>query len=451
MSYEGEFASYRPLQRIAEAERVKLLLSQAKHLKMDSATILVAAPEHVPETDNPLPEWVLAIDGSNAEVDVVNGYPGAKIGYCTVASVLLNLKLIGELDAHRPVDPVRFREIESLSTVDAALPGSNIIIRADDVSARDSFRWALFREFKNQIPDDEDQRSILETYEDLLALKPAARLPSCPYDYDGCERNFLIQPGMSSCPCDKQRAIYSTDALRIHERFHDTGPNGEALGEVMQVWERVFLIHIMKSFEQRGWARTLRRLAFVMDGPLAFFGHPAWMSTAVGRELKRLNAKVHQATGEDILLLGIEKSGTFVDHFAQIDQTEEPGKLLFEPGTCFLPSDEYIKQRIIYSTSEKQYGADTYFGRKLFYKTASGARIVVNVPFLTDEQDSLESSDVGLYPQVPRICALLDKLVSSRYENAVTPIVSAHAAAAIPLHLGTKVLEQLAHALMKDS
>src|ERR1700753_4387753 len=114
MSYEGEFASYRPLQRIAEAERVKLLLSQAKHLKMDSATILMAAPERVPETDDPLPEWVLAIDGSNAEVDVVNGYPGAKIGDCTVATVLLNLKLIGELDAQRPIDPVRFREIESL-------------------------------------------------------------------------------------------------------------------------------------------------------------------------------------------------------------------------------------------------------------------------------------------------------------------------------------------------
>jgi hypothetical protein len=45
-------------------------------------------------------------------------------------------------------------------------------------------------------------------------------------------------------------------------------------------------------------------------------------------------------------------------------------------------------------------------------------------------------------------CALLDKLVSSRFPNALAPIVSAHAHAAIPLNLGAKVLEQLTKALM---
>jgi hypothetical protein len=40
--------------------------------------------------------------------------------------------------------------------------------------------------------------------------------------------------------------------------------------------------------------------------------------------------------------------------------------------------------------------------------------------------------------------------VSSQFPNSLSPIVSAHAHAAIPLALGAKVLEQLAKALMRD-
>jgi len=297
--------------------------------------------------------------------------------------------------------------------------------------------------------DEDDHTRLLETYEELLARKPQSRLQMCPYDYDGCEQHFAVPPGLSSCPCERRRAIYSTDALRVHERFWEVGSNREALGEVMQVWERVVLIHLLRCFDRRGWLATMNRLAFVLDGPLALFGHPAWMSAAISAELKRLNATIRAESGRDLLLLGIEKSGTFVTHFDEIDQTETPGEVRFPPRSCFLPTDHYIKRRIIYSTSDKRYGADTYFGRKLFYKTASGSRIVANIPYLTSEQDTLESSDIALYPQIPLACALLDKLVSSRFPNALSPIVSAHAQAAIPLNLGARVLQQLARALMR--
>src|SRR5262249_48367069 len=98
----------------------------------------------------------------------------------------------------------------------------------------------------------------------------------------------------------------------------------------------------------------------------------------------------------------------------------------------------------------KRYGKDTYFGRKFFYKTANGALIVATMPFLTDDQDTLTTDDVSLYPQFGNACDLLDRLVSSRYANAVSPLVSAHAQAAIPLHIPAKVLRQLARALIKQ-
>lgn len=151
------------------------------------------------------------------------------------------------------------------------------------------------------------------------------------------------------------------------------------------------------------------------------------------------------------MIVGVEKTGTFVTHFDEVDRTEEPGKELFHPHSYFLPTDHYIKQRIIYSDSPKRYGMDTYFGRKFFYKTKSGARIVASIPFLDAAQDTLDSDDVGIYPSFATVYALLDKLVSCRYPNALAPLVSAHAHAAIPLHLGARVLEQLARALMRKS
>jgi NurA domain len=457
MPYEGEYASYGPLYRIMESETVKDLLRRSRQLQSDPAHPLKAHPKPVPPATTELPEYIVAIDGSNPEVQVRNGYPGARVGYCTVASVLLNMKLIEELDKSRPIDPVEFRKTETVSTIDAALPGSNIVTH-DNISARDSFRETLYEVLSKETLDEEEESTLLRAYEELLKLKPTSRLPTCPYDYVDCDIHFMIPPGWTKCPCPKRRNIYSTDALRIHERFHEEGSNGEALGEVMQVWERVVLMHLIRCFERRGWLVSLRRAGFIIDGPLAFFGHPAWLSAAVSAELKRVNAELLRATGQNLILFGIEKTGTFVDHFAEIDQTEVPGELLFAPRSCFLPSDRYIKQRIIYSTGDKRYGADTYFGRKMFYKTSNGAKLIVNIPFLSDEQDTLESvglddlgsSDISLYPQIPIICDLLDKLVSSRFENAVAPIINANAAAAVPLNLGAKVLQQLAHALMRE-
>jgi len=446
MPYEGEFASYHPLRRIVEAENVKQLLSRCKVCNKEDVALPTLQPSLASECTDVLPRLVVAIDGSNTEVPVVNGYPGARVGYCTVASVLIDLALIDELDSDRPIDPHRFRETEKASTIDAALPGSNVVTRRQ-TSARVSFREELYDLFQNTILDEEDGIPLIDTYEALLSLKPHD-LQKCPYsETNGCQESFYIPPGTIECPTCKQ-PIFSTDALRIHERFNDLGTNGEAFAYVRQVWERILLIHILRCFEKQSLLKLVDRIAFFIDGPLAVFGPPAWLSEAISKELKRINAIVQKGTGKDLIIVGIEKSGEFVTHFDEIDNTETAGQLLFPPCGFILLTDNYIKKRIHQSSSTRRYGQDTYFGRKFFYKTSNGARIVASIPFLTDEQDTIESDDVSLYPRFSAVCSLLDRLVSSRFPNAVSPLISAHAEASIPLNLGAKVLKQLAQALM---
>lgn len=448
MPYEGEFAHYKPLNRIVESERVKGLLRSARICDPISKETVTLSPKSISEEVTNFPAFAIAIDGSQAEVPVKTGYPGAMVGYLTTASVLLDLERIEELDQHRPVDPVEFRKTEETSAIDAAFPGSNVVVRSH-TSAKDSFRESLYENFRDIVVDD-DRISLLDTYEKLLALKPVEHSQSCPYEDDGCQERLNVSAGVATCSLTK-KPLYSTDALRIYERFRDVGSNGESLGEVMQVWERVLLVHLLRGFERRNLLHKANQVAFIIDGPLAVFGHPAWLSRAITKELKRINKIVREKTGTDLIIIGIEKGGEFVEHFNAIDETETSGHRLFPSETYSLLTDSYIKERIIFSESNKRYGLDTYFGRKLFYKTKNGYRIVASIAFLSDDQDTLESDDISLYPRFGTICSLLNKLVSSQYPNSLSPIIAAHAQAAIPLHLGSKVLEQLAKALMRKN
>jgi hypothetical protein len=448
MPYEGEYAHYQPLKRIVESERVQQLLRRSRILER-STLVQHVAPKPPPDAAAPLPSLVLAIDGSHTEVDVSNGYPGAKVGYCSVASVIMNLAEVDRLDASRPISPIDFRKTEQPSSDASALPGCNVITR-DHTSARDSFREALFDLLHDAIVDEDDHTRLLATYQALLAHKPIGQI-TCPYSHLDCGRDVSIGQNIESCPCSLRKPLLPTDALRIHERFNnDSGTNGEAFGYVMQVWERLLLVHLLRCFEQRDWLPQLTQIAFFVDGPLAVFGPPAWLSAAIRKELERINGNLREATNSDLTIVGIEKSGNFVTHFEEVDKRED-GSQHFSPRTYFLPTDKYIKERVIYSDSTKRYGVDTYFGRKFFYKAASGARIVASIPFLNAEQDTLDTDDPSAFPQFGIVCALLDKLVTSQFANALAPLVSAHAQAAIPLHLGQKVLKQLAQALIPRS
>lgn len=451
MPYDGEFAQYKPLRRLAESERIKDLLGsyRVQHAVSVAKTPLTIIARSSLNHDGWIPDWALAIDGSHAEVAIRNGYPGAEASYITVASVLIDLARTRELDQHRPVDPKVFRTLEQAESIDCALPGCNVIYD-DEISAKSSFRHALFDVLHSTAlaPDSE---SLLDTYEALLKSKPETREQKCPYEDCPAAGEYSPKYGQYVCSCEEKRRLYSTDALRIHERMNPAGSNGAVFSEVMQVLERLWFVHILRVFEAKGLLSVLKRVAIILDGPLAVYGQPAWLSNAIYKELSRLNQVVRMATGgKDLLLIGIEKTGLFVDHFDFIDTNADGTKGAFPNDTVALLDDNYIKRSIVFSESDRPYGHATYFGRKFLYKTGLGAKVVGSLPFLLEEHKDVSQADVSQYPRIADALATLNHLVSSRYENAVTPLVSAHAEASIPLHLGKKILEQLAREIISE-
>ncbi len=454
MSFEGEFASYEPLRRLLDSEKVKALQNRfrIREKTEDSEDFDndIINKNELSESDIQ-PDMVLAIDGSSLAAKAENGFPGAEFGYITVSSVLIDLNKVESLEKNQFINPQEFRETEKASTIESVFPGCNVILD-DSKNAKSSLRRALFEELKTT-KFFENGETLLDTYEYLFKIKrerfSEGSLPKSPIE-EYKEEKMTYGYGEYQCPHSNE-ALFSTDALRLHELMNSGGSNGELFGQIMSTLEKLLLIHILRGFENNNWIKTFRRVAFIMDGPLAVFSTSSWLTKVISFELKRLNDLQKNVNGTDLLIFGIEKSGTFFNHFIDIDTTKDGITDKFPKQSAFLLNDNYIKKNIIFSKSSKPYGQDTYFGRKYFYKAASGQKIVPVVATYNDSQSDLSTAKPEQFSRLADVLSLLDKLVSSRYPNSVSPLISAHAEAAIPLNLGKRIFEDIAREIREKN
>ena len=220
----------------------------------------------------------------------------------------------------------------------------------------------------------------------------------------------------------------------------------------MSTLERLWLLHALRAFERRGpeWLAAIGRMAFVVDGPLAIYGTPAWLSTPIRAELARVNEAQKALTSRDMMIVGIEKTGAFARHFEMLDTRAENGQLRFPEGGQLLLKDDYIRRHIVPSVEQRQYGRNTYFGRKLLYKNSLGHRLVVNVACFSEEQQDLSTAAVEQFPRLSDVLTLLDDVSSNMYPNSVSPLIAAHSEASIPLNLGKHILEEIAQKALTD-
>jgi NurA domain-containing protein len=439
--------SYEPLRRILSSDRIKEIQSriQIKHEEKLVEWTEKVIPLSSLEPSSWRPKLLVAIDGDYSASKIETGFPGSEIGYITISTVLILLDKIRDLEQNKFIDPRQFRQTEKATSIDCVFSGCNAVLKGE-ASAKTSLRRALFEEMQRQNVF-EGVESLLGTYEALLKIKRAreggGRQPKCPHD--NCDSDLQDGYGCYTCPtCGG--TLYSTDALRLHELMNSAGGNGEMYGQIKETFKKLQLIHLIRSLEKKEKPYSLfRDIVFFLEGSLTVFSTSSWLAKCFRIELGRINEKVKEACGHDLLILGIEKSGNFVNHFSDIDTKKDGAADNFPAQSVFLPSNEYICKNIVLNDNpDFVYLEDTAFGRKFFYKTKAGFRVVPSVATFSNYQSNVETAFSAQYPRLADCLVLLDDLVSSRYGNSVMPLASAHAEAAIPLNLGKSIFDEIA-------
>jgi len=436
MPYSGQKATGESLISLEQSKLFQEFTGSVQTIKQKEIPAL--EPTSIPIVKQKT-KRILAIDGSIVSQKIKNGFPGAEASLIQIALVSINLD---KLDAHSHNDiipPSAFNQMDTAETLQCVLPGCNVA-KSDGCSPKDFFRETVYEALQGSV--EKGHETLLETYRALVSERDNSF--RCPDS--GCEERLSSATGSWRCPCSKKIFLYETDPLRFHERFSEVGANGEPHGEVMRFLEAILLLNVLRFFSLTdSRIQLLNRIAFVVDGSLAAFGQFAAIVPYIRKELRRINQLCFKATGKNLMLFSLIKSGQFFEHFEQLDFDVENGPgLNYPPCTALLPDIPYVHQCIVCRPIDaKPWGVYTYYGRIVLYKSRSGQRMVLNTPIVNQASENLSNVDISAYPRLPEITEIVDRLSTYLFDSGFMPIVRAHSHAAIPLKMGGEIIKSL--------
>ena len=437
MPYRNEYASGDSLWRLVESLSVREFGGMIR--RDDPGEAAGPPAELAPSRGHDRISRIIVIDGSTVRGEVRNGYPGAEAALLQLAAVVIGLKALRDIPPGSIPRPSVIRDMENPSTLDAVLPGRNVVRRdvADDSPER--FFRSTIHDLLSGRKVDEDHETLLGT---MRAITPQRKF-SCPIE--SCAETITPAAGETACPCGKGEPIFETDSLRLHERFESYGSSAQAYTATQQVVEHLALVNVMRFFERTGRWNVFRNTAFVMDGPLAIFGMPAWLKGHVRREVERLHGRAAVAGGPGVLLFGVEKSGQFLEHLKALDRSDLEGpRGRLANSVALAPDREYVHRHIVLRPPDaKPHGDVTDYGRRVLYKNRLGQHSVVMTPIVNAEGANPDCADEAAYPRLGEALDIMDELSTYLYEDGFAPLVRAHAHAAIPLRTGLGLLTEI--------
>jgi hypothetical protein len=390
-------------------------------------------------------EFAITVDGSDTEVEATREHPTVKVGYLRVAGSMIRLDTFRELANKRYIDPREVRSSHSEYSFDAALPGSQLALPGQ--SGVDTWRreltWFLESARFDSTTDMTLADGLRAIHGPLGAPAEAIPLRKCPNCDEKASDPSSISVGISETKCSFCNGpLFLSDVLRTYEEYKDEGSNFTALGRVMTASERLMTLCYIDFFANSA-PEVLRHTLFITDGPLALMGPLAPLKRRVQSYLSDVAQKCESLGFPGPLMVGIEKSGAFVEHANLIYQ-------MIEPGSVMMLTNGYIN-KVLGKAETHYYGIDEFYGRRFIYRTTAGEPLVISVlpkpgiaPYERGDDGLARVENWESYPTLSMICAVLDSLRTRMYKNAVIPVALAHSAAALPLGVGRSVLTMMA-------
>ena len=382
-------------------------------------------------------EYIIAVDGGDTTVPVKSKFPSSTLTFFQFGANLLTISDLKALKEEAFIAPQSIAKLKELQRIKFTLPTKNNgLIKKDGSRATLTYsvrkalydffnthdylptlKWFLFEEYKSQ---PRQIRELASHPESISTKKVQIERGKIGSDY-------IIKHSDGD--------LFLTDIFRLHEVVDEDLGAGGIVGYLRNLIEHFILIDTIRGVYKRKKS-SLSEVIFIKDGPLGFFGQTANMHEPMRELLNHLYAELK------LYLVGIEKSGPFVEHAQEIQN-----KIL--PGQAYLLSNQHIYKYIKPGASDnpEAYGRSSYYSSKIIFKSRDERIYVVTIP--------TQNSEVVLNPKkkdfknLDTILKYVEELKSDMYDNSLLPIALANKLVSLSDHPSSVLLEKFAKRLIK--
>ena len=391
------------------------------------------------KVNNPI-KHILAVDGGYTTVEVKKSFPSSQIAFFQFGALLFNREDLDNLSVKPFIFPEDMQKLHNLQRFKLAIPIKNVITgkqssltasvrktiydffmkKRDSSSFMETLSWLIFQEYKTS-PQSSYQ---LSNHPELGAGSGTVELERSAMNKD---YTFDNSSGL----------IYLTDVFRLHEAIDDEQGAGGILGYLTRAVEQIILVHFIRAINKFQPA-LLKRILFITDGPLSFAGQTARLHES----MRELCNYFLSNDDKNLFLVGLEKSGAFVDHAHEICIPKE-GNIVLNSGKFILLSNDYIYKYIVPGDSHKMhYGSTSYYGGKIIFHSPDGQVIVLSIP--VSNKSVIKSPELNEYKNIQEILVNIQKLKCDMYDDSIIPVALANKLVSLANHPSKILLEKFA-------
>jgi hypothetical protein len=386
-----------------------------------------------PSKENPV-EAIIAADGGYTEVNIDKEFPSRTIHFLQFGALFFKLEDLAQIDDSAFIAPEDMAKLRNVERLKLALPTKNLCFKDENslkgtilkaifeffsknkLSEKDSLidtlAWFVFRKYKQgkQTEDDKTYKLTIDGNEVTL------REQEMSSDYT------FIHPETGT-------KIYLTDIFRLQEIIDEETGGAGILGYLVNAIEHLTIVHLIRQL-LRIDPNMLKRVLFIKDGPTGFFGQTARLHEPMKDLINWLFDK------HNILLVGLEKSGAFVDHAQEIQNKLEPGQAL-------VLTDDYIYRYILPGggNSNAPYASTSNYGHKVIFKTRAGQMYVLSAP-VRELKKSPTADDL---PNLQVLLNNIESLHCDMYDSALFPVALVNKLVSLSAHPSQRILQKFAN------
>jgi hypothetical protein len=356
-------------------------------------------------------------------------FPSATMAFIQCGALSFSIKDLDGIESQPFIDPADMGRLKNIERLKLALPIRTIRLK-NEASLGASVRRSIFDFFRRIVAG----HALADTLKWLIFEEFTGNvewtLASCPL----CQAREIElhssdfgPESTATCPACKGD-LFITDVMRLHEAIDEELGAGGILGYLVTTIEQILAVHFIKALLEIK-PTVLHQVMFIKDGPLAFFGQTANLHKPM-RSLVAYLFKNH-----NLFMAGVEKSGSFVEHAAQIAP-------LMEPSRTLLLNNDYIYKYIIPGKGDPSnaYGRTTYYGNKVIFKTGTGGMHVVTLP-TSEVLGSPSEKDIR---NLHVVLEIIERMRCDMYDNALLPVALANKLVSLSDHPSAKILERFA-------